>query len=170
MNAPQERVVRFYAVGLIGSAVQLVVLYALTDGIGLDYLLSTALAVETAIIHNFLWHQRWTWRCRTSTKDSAALRLQRFSKFNMTAGMVSLMTNLVVTRLLVEYGGMRYLTANLVAIAAGSAVTFLLSETFAFNAARRSAASLRAPAQLHTCPRVRRREHIPTTRSEAADT
>ena len=49
--------------GLIGFALQLGVL-ALLLRLGLHYLAATALAVELAVLHNFAWHERWTWRDR----------------------------------------------------------------------------------------------------------
>ena len=52
---------RFNAVGLAGVAVQLTMLKLLHSGMGLDYLLATALAVQTAVLHNFFWHRKWTW-------------------------------------------------------------------------------------------------------------
>jgi putative flippase GtrA len=53
----------FNAVGLAGVAVQLACLALLVHA-GSHYLAATALAVEAAVLHNFLWHQRWTWRDR----------------------------------------------------------------------------------------------------------
>ena len=53
---------KFNVVGAIGIGVQLAALTLLRDGVGLHYLLATAIAVEAAILHNFLWHMRWTWR------------------------------------------------------------------------------------------------------------
>jgi putative flippase GtrA len=127
-------VFRFYAVGFIGILVQLAVLQALAEGVRTNYLVATALAVEIAVIHNFLWHDRWTWRSRTSGTDSLALRLTRFWKFNLSTGAVSLATNIIVTSLLVEAGRVPYLVANLIAIAVGSAGTFLLGELVVFPA------------------------------------
>jgi putative flippase GtrA len=43
------------------SSWQLLILIVLKTGLGLDYLVATALAVEAAVVHNFLWHQRFTW-------------------------------------------------------------------------------------------------------------
>jgi hypothetical protein len=45
----------------MGIVVQFVMLAALT-ALRIDYLAATALAVESAVIHNFLWHCRYTWR------------------------------------------------------------------------------------------------------------
>ena len=51
----------------MGIAVQLLMLVVLKAGLHLHYLVATALAVETAVIHNFLWHERFTWADRSGT-------------------------------------------------------------------------------------------------------
>src|SRR2546430_16091794 len=58
------RWLKFNFVGLVGIGVQLLALALLKSGLHLNYLLATALAVETAVVHNFLWHERFTWRGR----------------------------------------------------------------------------------------------------------
>ena len=65
MTTSVLRWVKFNAVGIIGVGVQLVVLTVLTSGLDLHYLPATFLAVESAVLHNFMWHERWTWRDRT---------------------------------------------------------------------------------------------------------
>ena len=127
-----ERVFRFYVVGLIGVAVQLTMLAILTKGFSLNYLVSTALAVETAVINNFFWHDHWTWRCRTSETDSLVVRMRRFWRFNVTNGFISIVMNVLVTRAFVEVGGVPYLAANLMAIGSGSVMTFLVGETLVY--------------------------------------
>ena len=52
---------RFNAIGTAGAVVQLGALNVLL-ACGLHYLLATALAVETAILHNCCWHMRWPWK------------------------------------------------------------------------------------------------------------
>lgn len=54
------RWLKFNFVGGIGIFVQLAALTLFRAGLHLDYLLATGLAVETAVIHNFLWHERFT--------------------------------------------------------------------------------------------------------------
>ena len=67
---------RFNAVGVLGFAVQLAVLALLVHG-GVHYLAATAIAVEAAILHNFLWHERWTWADRPGRGRARAGRLLR---------------------------------------------------------------------------------------------
>ncbi len=131
------RVVKFHAVGLIGTGVQLVALVAFKSLLGLGYLLATALAVEVAVLHNFCWHERWTWVERTRHAPGAALLAGRLLRFNLTNGLVSIVSNLLLMRLLVGVLHLHYLFANVLAIALTSLANFLLSELFVFRLRRR---------------------------------
>jgi len=52
------RWLKFNAVGGVGINVQLAVLLVLNSGFHMSYLPATAFAVEMAVLHNFLWHER----------------------------------------------------------------------------------------------------------------
>ena len=122
------RWLKFNAVGGIGIVVQLAVLTALKTGLHLNYLWATALAVEAAVVHNFLWHQRFTWFDRTAGRGFA-----RFLKFNLTTGVFSVLGNLALMNWFVGVMHLNYLTANLITIAACSLVNFLVSNRFVFE-------------------------------------
>ena len=120
------RWLKFNVVGAVGICVQLGALALLTSGLGLNYLIATALAVEAAALHNFLWHERFTWsdRCAHS-------RLTRLLKFNFTTGSFSLLGNVIITKLLAE-AGCAYLLANAAAIVLCSIINFMLNDRFVF--------------------------------------
>jgi putative flippase GtrA len=122
------RVARFYAVGLLGVPVQLCALAALTRCIGMNYVPATAVAVEIAVIHNFLWHDRWTWPGGTSSG-----RVRRFWRFNVANGLVSVVSNVVVTKALVDAAGLPYLPANLIAILAASVANYIAADEMVFR-------------------------------------
>jgi putative flippase GtrA len=124
------RWLKFNAVGALGVGVQLAVLFLLRSELHWNYLAATALAVEVTLIHNFFWHERYTWadRLRPSSKKS----LPRFLRFNLANGSVSILGNLVLMEVLAGRLQMNYLTANVVAIALCSIVNFLFSETWVF--------------------------------------
>ena len=124
-----RRWLKFNAVGAIGIVVQLAALWLLNSLLHLEYLISTGLAVEIAVLHNFVWHERWTWRERTA-KQGVARRLLRF---NLSNGGVSILANLLFMRLLVGQFHMRVLVANLLSIAATSLANFFISELFVFK-------------------------------------
>jgi len=129
------RFLRFNAVGTIGIGVQLAVLALLKTGFGLHYMWATALAVEAAVLHNFFWHLKWTWRDR-SGGATIGDNLNRLWKFHLGNGVVSLLVNMVLMRFLVGSFGMNYLAANTLAIAAGGVVNFLVGERLVFLASR----------------------------------
>src|SRR6266853_3645176 len=92
--------IRFNVVGVLGFALQTGALFALTHSPHpLGYLAATALAVELAVLNNFVWHQRWTWSDRPSTTTGETLR--RLAKFNITTGLVPILGNLAFMSVLV---------------------------------------------------------------------
>jgi len=122
------RWLKFNAVGAGGIVVQLGMLAVLKSGVGLDYLLATGLAVEAAVIHNYLWHERFTWADRSSTNS-----WMRFAKFNVTTGMFSILGNVILMRALVGGAHMNYWVANILTIALCSFVNFVVSDRFVFG-------------------------------------
>ncbi len=132
----------FNAVGVLGVGIQLLTLRLLTASGVLSYMPATAAAVEAAILHNFIWHERWTWseRSRRTIREIWV----RLLKFNLSNGMVSLCGNLFLMWVLVGGCGLGYLEANLVAIFVCSVVNYVVSDKFVF-------------AQLEETPHARRR-------------
>jgi putative flippase GtrA len=125
------RWLKFNAVGALGIGVQLAILFALRGGFHLNYLLATTLAVEAAVVHNFLWHERYTWADRV--QPSWRRSLPRLLRFNLSNGAVSIIGNLALMKLMVEVGHMNYIVADCVAIALCSLVNFLVSEQWVFE-------------------------------------
>jgi putative flippase GtrA len=125
------RWLKFNAVGALGIGVQLAILFALRGGFHLNYLLATTLAVEAAVVHNFLWHERYTWADRV--QPSWRRSLPRLLRFNLSNGAVSIIGNLALMKLMVDVGRMNYIVADCVAIALCSLANFLVSEQWVFE-------------------------------------
>jgi putative flippase GtrA len=130
-NAPGVGVrwLKFNAVGAIGIVVQLIVLTVLKSGLQMNYLLATALGVEAAVVHNYLWHERFTWADRISGGGSWA----RFGRFNLTTGLLSILGNVLVMRALVAGAHLNYFVANILTIATCSILNFMVSDRFVFE-------------------------------------
>ena len=122
---------KFNLVGMIGIGVQFTALFLLKGVLGFNYLFATALAVEAAVVHNFVWHEQFTWsdRVRSSWRHS----LPRLMRFNLTNGAVSIVGNLALMKVMVGGGHMNYLLANAIAIALCSVANFLVSEQWVFE-------------------------------------
>ena len=119
------RWVKFNAVGIAGAAVQLAAL-SLAVKLGMNYLAATALAVEIALLHNYFWHARWTWRGRPG----------RLWRFQLSNGLVSILSNLVLMRIFAGRAGLPIAAANLLAILCTSVINFLLGDRWVFSADR----------------------------------
>ena len=123
--------VKFNTVGSLGMAFQLLALGVLKGGLGLNYLAATVIAVESAVLHNFVWHERWTWLERT--KRNASGVLGRLFRFHMANGLISIIGNLALMWLLVSRLHLHYLIANVTAIGACAVLNFLASDRLVFS-------------------------------------
>ncbi len=131
--------IKFNVVGVLGFALQAGALFLLTHATHhISYLAATALAVELAVLNNFVWHQRWTWSDRPSTTTVETLR--RLAKFNITTGLVSILGNLAFMSVLVGRLGLAIVFANLISVLACSLLNFILADRLAFKVADSSAA------------------------------
>ena len=128
---PVRRWLTFNGVGAIGVAVQLGLLATLMKTFHWPVPLATTIAVEAAVLHNFVWHQRLTWRDRpVSTLGQLVQRLARFHVLN---GSVSLVGNVLITTVLSSLG-MHPVVANTIAIVLCSTVNFLAGDRIVFAA------------------------------------
>jgi putative flippase GtrA len=99
--------------------------------LGMGYLPATAIAVESAVLHNFVWHERWTWLERTKLNTSGMLR--RLFRFHVANGLISIAGNLLLMWLFVSRLHLHYFAANLIAIALCSILNFLASDRLVFS-------------------------------------
>jgi putative flippase GtrA len=128
-----NRWTRFAGVGVMGFGVQLVVLFMLTAYTRLEYALAVILAVEAAILHNFVWHQEWTWGDRRRESSPAAF-FNRLLRFNAASGLVSLLGNVMITAACVELLGVPVVLANVLAVTSLTGANFLLADRLVFAA------------------------------------
>lgn len=122
------RALRFSLVGIAGAAVQLGAVVVLHRMMPRHYLVDAGLALEITLLHNFLWHRRYTWRDR-SAQNSAWRQLVRFHVAN---GLVSLGGNLALVRLLVGAAHAPVVLADAAAILPCSLVNFGLGQRWVF--------------------------------------
>jgi putative flippase GtrA len=156
-----KRWLKFNFVGGIGIGVQFGVLFLLKSVWHVHYLVATVIAVEVAVVHNFVWHERFTWADRTRPARSvretsgakapnsfsaviAALkrcaipkplrsRIRRLVRFNLANGAVSILGNVSLMKVMVGEGHMNYLAANGIAIAVCSVANFVVSDAWVFE-------------------------------------
>ena len=132
MNADgAERSVAFVAVGFAGFVVQLSALAAFAMWLGVPHVAATAMAVELAILHNFVWHERWTWADRTAMDPEGTWR--RLARFHVSSGVVSIAGNLLVTGWIIAVTDVPLLAANTLAVGACMVLNFVAADRLVFR-------------------------------------
>ncbi|HTR38170.1 MAG TPA: GtrA family protein [Bryobacteraceae bacterium] len=122
---------RFNLVGLVGAALQVLLLDLLMKRWRLPNVMATPIAVEIALLHNFLWHERFTWRDREPT--GLRQRGIRLWKFHAGNGLISLAGNTALTYCFVEKLKAPAVPSALAAIALCAPANFLLSNHWIFK-------------------------------------
>lgn len=131
MNA-FHRWLKFNLVGLMGTVVQLAALALLNRVLRGHYLIASTLALELTLLHNFVWHLHFTWHDRRGS-GSALVQCWRFHLAN---GLVSLVGNLGLMRVLVQEAHWKVLPANATAIVLCGLGNFVLGHRWAFAEVR----------------------------------
>ena len=122
------RLLRFCTVGLSGVLVNLGMLWMLTERFRMYYLYSAAIAVECAIVNNFLWNEVWTFVDKTRTRRTLQHRLKRFLKFHALCAGGGLL-NLGVLWMLTDNLGIDYLLSAVVGLSVAIVWNYRLNAT-----------------------------------------
>jgi putative flippase GtrA len=128
------RWLRFNAGGLYGFLLQLFILTLLSRRLPLAA--ATAIAVEAAIMHNFVWHELFTWKERHVTDVRSIVA--RFLRFQLANGCISLVGNVVLTTYLHRVLHLPAVLANVIAIGACSTFNFVAGEWIVFKKAKKT--------------------------------
>ena len=81
------------------------------------------------MLHNFIWHERFTWRERVAADG----KLRRLGRFHVSNGATSIVGNLLLMRLLVGGMHMHVLPANLLSVIACGVANFIASDFWVFT-------------------------------------
>jgi dolichol-phosphate mannosyltransferase len=142
--SPVVRFVKFSLVGGSGVVVNVGLLHVFTACARLDYRIASIMAIECAVVNNFLWNYFWTWKDRKArSKRSFAYML---FKFHLSSGVTALVVNWGLLVLLTEVLHVNYHVpnvpnyhvSNLIGIGFGAAVNFLIGHFWVFSKSRDS--------------------------------
>jgi len=134
MNAVPKarmRLAKFGMVGLLGAVMQVAVFDLLLHCAHFGSVAAAPLAVEAAILHNFFWHERFTWRDR----ESAGLRQRgiRLGRFHLANGLVSLASNTLLAWWLIEWLEVPAWPSQVLTIALCAPFNFLLADRWVYS-------------------------------------
>jgi len=123
-----SQTIKYFLVGGIGVGVNLGLLYALTDFLGMWYILSQGIAIAVSITNNFFLHRYWTFKNEIEEPKT----LERYIKFFIVS-VVGMGIQLGLTYALVESYSLYYLYAAIIAIGSASAFNYILNRKWTFE-------------------------------------
>jgi len=128
-DTASRRPLAFLAVASGGFLIQTTIVALLTQGSRVSAEAATAIGVELAVLHNFLWHERWTWGDR---RDSARWQWRRFGAYQLATGATSLAGNVICVAIGVRAFAIDATVANVLAVALMSVANYLIADRWVF--------------------------------------
>jgi len=117
----------------MGLAVNLGTLWVLVHGAGWPYLMAGGAAIQLSMIHNFIWHDRWTFRHR----DTDMRWLGRLGRFELAMA-VGMTLSWLTLAALVEWARVPLLLAQAGGSVVGAFVNFTMCKLWAWKQRRPS--------------------------------
>ena len=124
----------FNLVGILGFAVQVGMLFVLKHLFRLNLPVATTIAVEIAVLHNFVWHEHVTWPDVVSPMRHGVLT--RLVRFHLANGLISIAGNIAITWFFVAKMKLPYLVANAISVLVCSLLNFSASDRLVFRTQR----------------------------------
>jgi putative flippase GtrA len=126
-----SRGAKYALVAALGAGVNSAGLYLFKGVLGLPLVLASVLAIEIAIVHNFVWFRCWAWKDRFAGQRISFLR--QLVAYNAVTGAIDLTGNISVLWALTHFFGMHYLIANVLGMIAPPIAKFWLNEKVFFR-------------------------------------
>lgn len=121
---------RFVVVGAITAGLQLALLWLFVDVGGVNYLLGATVAIEITIVCSYVLNNAWTFRASQNTGVYGYF--SGLLKTNVVRG-TAIPIQLGVLAALVEWGGVMYLIANVIAILVSGLYRFALDSQWTWG-------------------------------------
>lgn len=121
------QLVRFGLVGGLGFVVNLAVYTLFVHGVGLEYRVASVVAWIVAVANNFFWNRHWTFDAREGVAHHQAMRF-------LLVSVITEVISLLLLTALVESGGLSKVSAQAIAVAAATPLSFLGNKLWSFKA------------------------------------
>ena len=117
----------------MGAAIQLLLLYFATKEFDLPSVAAMPVAAEIALLHNFVWHECFTWRDRGVLRATSPGQIAaRLGRFQIASGLISLGGNTIAMYFLVQRLEVPAMPAAVAAMALCSVVNFLATDRWVY--------------------------------------
>ena len=127
---------RYMVVSWVGMLVNTACLYLFKGVLGIPIIPASMMAIEIAIIHNFVWYRNWAWGDRREQQRERLPFFRQLLLYNVATGLVDLIVNVSILWLLYRVFGVYYLIANIIGMILGPFIKFWLNEKIIFKETR----------------------------------
>ncbi|MFZ7127484.1 MAG: GtrA family protein [Desulfobacterales bacterium] len=117
----------FSAIGVLNTLIHYGVFYALLNGFGIHYLVSSGIGYGCGLVNSYLLNRKFTFRV------ARGRNISEFGKF-VIVNIVALSVNLVLMKALVDVAGLRPEIAQVFAIVGSLAANFAGNKAWTFKA------------------------------------
>lgn len=118
---------KFGVVGLLGTAVNILVLYLLTEKIGIHYIISAVFSFIVAMTHNFFLNKIWTFKEKMRTEVK-----KKYTQFALVS-VSALAINILFLYIFTEFLKIYYLISQVLSIFIAFTINFLGNKIFTFS-------------------------------------
>jgi len=122
-----KQFLKFAIVGVINTLINLLVLYVLTEFLGIYYLISAVFAFVVAVTNSFILNKIWTFQEKIGHRAYS-----RYFKF-LIISLTALIFNLLLLYILVEYFNIWYMLAQLIGVVLNLIINFLGNKLWTFK-------------------------------------
>jgi dolichol-phosphate mannosyltransferase len=125
------RFLKFCLVGGSGILVNMFFFWIFYKKLEIYSLFASFLAIQIAILNNFIWNDKWTWR--EKRKPGIKNFFKRLGKFAITSNLTSASGNLLGIWFFLNILKWHYLFANFLAISLGVILNFLINHYWTYS-------------------------------------
>jgi putative flippase GtrA len=123
---------KFMLVAWLGMVVNTGYLYLFKGVLRIPIIPASMMAIEIAIIHNFIWYRQWAWKDRGGITGRPGFLRQLFA-YNVATGVVDFTMNVSVLWALSTFLHVHYLIANILGMIAGPFIKFWINDRMIFK-------------------------------------
>jgi dolichol-phosphate mannosyltransferase len=126
-----KEAVKYTLISFIGGALNLAILYSLTEFFGIYYIISAVIGFIAGGTHNFTLNKVWTFKEKLKDKYFK----EYFHFFSVS--ILSYMLSILILYLLTEFAGIFYVFSQAIAMIAGGSLNFVFNKIYTFRARKK---------------------------------
>jgi len=126
-----KEAVKYTLISFIGGALNLAILYSLTEFFGIYYIISAVIGFIVAGTNNFTLNKVWTFK--ENLKDKYFKEYFHF----FSVSIFSYILSILILYLLTEFVGIFYVFSQAIALIAGGSLNFVFNKIYTFRARKK---------------------------------